>query len=236
MFAEMTIGEIASRLPASMPVFEKFHIDYCCAGTKSFSRACRECGAKPEEVVTEIQQAQASGLVEESVDWTTVPVADLINHIIRHHHWYTWAELPRLEQQLGKLLQSFHPEYPNSLLLLSGVFRGLRQELEDHMMKEQTQVFPLMTALEASSRTVSQENRSLLRSAIAGLVHEHELSWQALKEMQEITRAVAGDIGKSRDGGLLLEALQEFERDLHVHIHLENNILFPRVHKQMQTC
>ena len=232
--AQMTVGEIASHVPASLRVFERFHIEYCCNGSKSLLRACRESGVAADEVLSEIEEARTTEAEEEPTDWTEAPTSELIDHIVRQHHWYTWAELPRLEQLLGKLLQSYHPEYPEALLLVSGVFRGLRGELEQHMIKEQTQLFPAIAEIENAEKlgiSVPQPSLALVDRAICGLLHEHELSGQALKEIRQVTREFH-DSKSSRGAYLaLLEELQHFEEDLHIHIHLESNILFPRVRK-----
>lgn len=232
--AQMTVGEIASHVPASLRVFERFNIDYCCGGGKSLLRACRESGVAADKVLSEIEEAQSTSPEDERIDWTEVPISDLIDHILRQHHWYAWAELPRLDHLLARLLQSYHPEYPEQLLLVSGVFRGLRGELEHHMMQEQTQVFPAITEMEKveqSGIVPPIASLRLLDRAIGSLLHEHELSGQALKEIRQVTRDFH-DSKSSRGAYVaLIDELEHFEEDVHVHIHLESNILFPRARK-----
>lgn len=231
---QMTVGEIASHVPASLRVFERFHIDYSCGGTKSLARACRDSGVAAEQVLSEIKEAQSASFEEERIDWTELPIPELIDHIVKQHHWYTWAQLPRLEQLLGKLLQSYHPEYPEQLLLLAGVFRGLRGELEQHMTKEQTQLFPAIAQLdeaEVSGTPPARGSLRLVEQAIAGLLHEHELSGQALKEIRQVAHDFHDSNSERGAYRALLEELDQFEQDVHIHIHLESNILFPRAQK-----
>jgi regulator of cell morphogenesis and NO signaling len=236
--AQMTIGEIAAHIPASVTVFEKFNIDYSCAGNKSLARACRESGLAAEQILLQITEAQSSSLEDERVDWTELPLVELIDHIVKQHHWYTWAQLPRLDHILAKLLQSYHPNYPESLLVLSGVFRGLRGELEQHMIAEQTQLFPVIGELAKAAETgtsLDAPRLKLLDETITALLHEHELSGQALKEIREVTRTFNDEHSSRGAYRALVDELEKFEEDLHVHIHLESNILFPRARKLIQT-
>jgi regulator of cell morphogenesis and NO signaling len=229
--AQMTVGEIASHVPSSLRVFERFQIDYSCGGSKTLVRACRDSGVAADQVLSEIEQACSAATEDQGVDWTEVPTSELIDHIVRQHHWYTWAELPRIEQLIGKLLQSCHPEYPEPLLLLSGVFRGLRGELEHHMTHEQTHVFPAIVEIEktaALGNPPASESLRLLNHAIGALLHEHELSGQALKEMRQFAREFQGSKNSRGAYALLLDELGRFEEDVHIHIHLESNILYPR--------
>lgn len=236
---QMSVGEIASHVPASLTVFEKFDIDYSCGGNKTLARACRESGVAAERVLSEIEEAQSARVGDDQVDWTELPIIDLVDHIVKQHHWYTWAQLPRLEQLLGKLLQTYHPEYPESLLLLAGVFRGLRGELEQHMTKEQTQLFPAIVELAKADEAGNSPPRPALRlldQAITMLLHEHELSGQAVKEMRQVTRQYHDEHCSRGAYRVLLEELEQFEEDLHIHIHLESNILFPRARKLLEKC
>src|SRR5262245_7701165 len=127
-----TIGEIARENPSSVRVFEKHKIDFCCGGKVSFAEACQARGIAPADLQAELDQA-AAGRPDAGRDWTSAPLALLIDHIVGTHHVYLRSELPRMQAWLDKVLAAHGEKHGEALAPLGRVFTGLREELESHM-------------------------------------------------------------------------------------------------------
>ncbi len=227
---ERTIGEIAAEMPYSVRVFEKYDIDYCCGGKVSLAEACAERGLAPEQLIGELGTAAgpANGA---STDWQNAHLDSLIDHILTRHHAYLKTELPRLSGMLRKVAEAHGARHGDSLVPLGATFEALKDELESHLMKEEMVLFPLMRRLEAASEAGAAPAPShcgSIANPIRVMEHEHDSAGRALEQM----RAVTGDYAAPEDAcntyRALFGGLKELEADLHQHIHLENNILFPR--------
>ena len=220
---DKTVGEIAAANPSAARVFEKHGIDYCCGGGRPFEAACREKGLSAEQILAEVEEAEPAGTAR---DWTTAPLAELADHIVNTHHVYLRNTLPALDQRLVKVIAAHGPNHGDSLLPLQGTFQGVVEELTAHMMKEEMILFPLIKRIEAG---LPGSHCGSVNNPIRVMEYEHDSAANALREMRRVT----GDYSLPHDAcntyRALFEGLQELETDLHLHIHLENNILFPRV-------
>jgi regulator of cell morphogenesis and NO signaling len=220
-----TIGEIARENPASVRVFEKYSIDYCCGGKISFAEACQARGILPEDLQDELDEVTAArpGLDR---DWTTAPLGLLIDHIVGTHHAYLKSGLPRLQGWLDKVLAAHGATHGETLMPLARVFAGLRAEMEAHMGKEEMVLFPMIKGMESGGQSAS--HCGSINNPIRVMEHEHDSAGRALEAIRRIT----GNYTPPQDGcntyRALFHGLLELEADLHQHIHLENNILFPR--------
>lgn len=225
-----TISEIAAQSLGAVRVFEKHGIDYCCGGKRPVAEACEELGLDAGAVTAELEQALAGRPADER-DWNQVPLRELINHIIGKHHEYLKLELPRLNQRLQKVMRVYGEQDQATLGALPALFNGLSDELSMHMHKEEAILFPYIDRLESAKRTGEMTPPSpfgSIANPIAMMEHEHDNAGAALKGMRETTRDYAVPGYACVTYRSLLEGLRELEEDLHLHIHLENNILFPR--------
>jgi regulator of cell morphogenesis and NO signaling len=227
-----TVRELAIEIPNATRTFEKLGIDYCCGGSRSLSDACSHAHVPLEQVVTELEQGfdfkpGAKSAEQEVANGTLV---QLVEHIVGTHHVYVKQELPRLQQLLKKVVAvhgGVHPE----LARIQQVFQGLSAELSSHMMKEEHILFPYIVALE---NAVSNGRPKPLPAfgTVSNPVHmmelEHDSAGGALKEISALSSNYGPPEGACFSYRTLYAALKEFETDLHQHIHLENNILFPR--------
>ena len=225
-----TVAEIAASSLAAVRVFEKFGIDYCCGGKHPLGEACRALGQDPEVVRRELSAALTGGFTEER-DWTTVPARDLVQHIIETHHGYLRREFPGIQARLDKVYRVYNERYGPTLLGLPEVYADLRAELDGHMWKEEMVLFPSIVA----SEEATQQGLPLPRAPFGSVSNpiqmmeaEHESAGQALARIREITKGYALPEHACVTYRALMSSLDELERDLHMHIHLENNILFPR--------
>ena len=227
--AARTVRELALEVPNATRVFEKMGIDYCCGGGKSLEDACGAAHIAVNEV---LKKLESSAVPDTATDynWGTASLTDLIAHIVRKHHTYTRDEIVRLQPLLEKVC-SVHGKNHPELLGIHQTFKGLAQELTMHLMKEEQVLFPYIERMEEAAL----ENGPVLPAAFGTVQHpvrmmmqEHDSAGGALRQMRADSRNYAAPDDACISFKTLYGALQEFETDLHQHIHLENNILFPR--------
>ncbi|MGC2354488.1 MAG: iron-sulfur cluster repair di-iron protein [Candidatus Acidiferrum sp.] len=229
--AEKTVRELALENPAATRVFEKLGIDYCCGGDKSLDEACRTANLPIEKVLDSLEMTEQSArAVGKDRDWPTELLSDLIAHITSTHHKYTREELARLGPLFDKVCSVHgknHPELPQ----IRAGFQGLAQELTMHMMKEEMVLFPYIVRMEESviqREPVLPPPFGSVQNPISMMEHEHDSAGSALRAMREASAGYMPPADACISFQTLYKALAGFEADLHQHIHLENNILFPR--------
>ncbi len=216
---ERTLGEIAAGNPGAVRVFEKHQLDYCCGGDRPIEQACREKGLSVKQLLREVEQAAAT---EPPQDWTGRSLAELIDHIVSTHHAYLKAELPALEARIAKVLEAHGAAHSSSLVPLGHTFADMKAELSAHMMKEEMILFPLIKQMEAGTHYGS------VSAPIRVMEYEHDSAATALREMRRLTSDYSLPPDACHTYRALFGGLRALEIDLHLHIHLENNILFPR--------
>lgn len=225
-----TISDIASASLGAVRVFEKYGIDYCCGGKRPVADACLELGLESSAVLGELEQA-IKGAPADGTDWTRAPLRDLIRHILTTHHYYLKVELPQLRLRLQKVIRVYGTQDHESLAPLPDLLRGLTSELDMHMHKEEVILFPFIERCEAAVHAGSPIPPSpfgSLANPIAMMESEHESAGSALRAMRSATNGYEVPSYACITYRSMLEGLRELEQDLHLHIHLENNILFPR--------
>ncbi len=213
---ERTVGQIAAEMPGSVRIFEKYGIDYCCGGRISLAAACAGRSIAPTRLIEELDAALAPA-PDASPDWQTASLAALIDHILTRHHAWLKTEMPRLSRLLQKVTAAHGAAHGDSLVPLGQTFEALRQELDAHLMKEEMILFPM---IRAGVRSVG--------NPINVMEHEHDSAGRALETMRAVTANYTLPAEACNSYRALFAGLQELEADLHQHIHLENNILFPR--------
>jgi regulator of cell morphogenesis and NO signaling len=230
--AQQTVREVALNIPAATRVFERLGIDYCCGGGKSLEQACGAAHLQVQKVVELLCSAEASAEARQSPaarDWTTALLADLIDHIKYTHHAYTRDEIARLGPLFAKVCRA-HGEKHAELDEIRSNFESLSQELTTHMMKEEFVLFPYIERLEeagmAGERVVPAPFGSV-ENPVAMMQHDHETAGSLLRSMRSLSDNYNPPEQACASYKALYAALAELERDLHQHIHLENNILFP---------
>lgn len=228
-----TVAEMAANSLAAVRVFEKLGIDYCCGGKRPLAEACREKGFDARAVEWELEAA-TEGTPEAGANWNTASLGELIRHIIGTHHEYLRRELPAIQMRLDKVYRVYNERYGPTLPGLPEVFAALRAELEMHTRKEEMILFPAIAAYEAAERS-GQPLPVAPFGTVANPIHmmeaEHDSAGRALTEIRKITSDFQLPEYACVTYRALMSGLQELERDLHIHIHLENNILFPRAQK-----
>lgn len=229
--AAKTVRELALEFPNATRVFEKLGIDYCCGGNKSLEEACAATQLSADEILNSLEQdEQSSRANQKGRNWQAAPLADLIAHINSTHHKYTREEIARLGPLFEKVC-SVHGKNHPELEQIRALFRGLAQELTTHMMKEEMVLFPYIVRMEEAviqKEPVLPPPFGSVQNPVAMMVHEHDSAGDALRSMRQASAGYTPPGDACISFQTLYRALAEFEADLHQHIHLENNILFPR--------
>jgi regulator of cell morphogenesis and NO signaling len=222
---EATISEIAANSLAAVRVFERLGIDYCCGGKRPLADACLEKGLDVGAVEAELESAGKPEASER--DWNTAPLSELIDHIVRTHHDYLKRELGPLAARIEKVHRVYNERYGETLTGLPETFAALRSELELHLQKEEIILFPAIKSFEPGAGRPHTCFASVAQP-IRMMEAEHDSAGSALERIHEITSNYSIPDYACITYKSMIAGLQELERDLHVHIHLENNILFPR--------
>jgi regulator of cell morphogenesis and NO signaling len=229
--ARKTVRELAIGNPNATRIFEKMKIDYCCGGNKSLEEACATAGVEVAELERLFAQAtESEASLNGLLDFQNLSLTDLIGHILAKHHVYTKEEMARLQPLIAKVI-SAHGENHPELGQIGDVFQQVCADLTPHMAKEENVLFPYLEELEAAllqNRPAPFAPFGTVKNPVRMMMMEHDTVGDLLREL----RALSSDYAVPADGCIsyqtLYQALEVFEKDLHQHIHLENNVLFPR--------
>lgn len=226
-----TVGQLASALPGATRVFEQFGIDYCCGGQRTLSEACQLKHLAVERVIHSLAEAEASRVQgSEERDWHSEMLTTLAAYIVDTHHFFTKQESTRLENLIAKVCQAHGDRHPE-LLKVQALFQELKQDLLPHMLKEEQVLFPYVARLEEANyfgEPTPQPFFGTVNNPVQMMMAEHDRAGELLRALRELTSDYADPGNACASYRALYRALPEFEADLHQHIHLENNILFPR--------
>jgi regulator of cell morphogenesis and NO signaling len=225
---QSTLRSIALEQPATIRIFERYNLDYCCGGNRPLAEACAQKGIDAEAVLTALNEATAN--VETAAqDFTQATSTELIRHIVSTHHAYVRSELPRLLPMAERCATKHGPAHPE-ILRVDQLLCVLADELTFHLNKEERILFPYIEALELNSKgqgPVPHACFATVESPIQAMVNEHEAAGALLEEMRAATTGFTPPAGTCPTLAGLYHGLEAFERDLHRHVHLENNLLFP---------
>lgn len=225
-----TVREIAINNPATVRVFERLGIDYCCAGKRPLEEACDRAKVPVDALVEELNQLTATSVTPDERQWTEAALTDLAAHIGKCHHRYVCEETPRLEALLHKVVGR-HGEAHPELKAIQENFLALSHELFVHMMKEERVLFPFVEKMEMAAQSGGQLPVGCFASVefpISRMLADHDDAGALAAKIRELSAGYVPPEGACPSYRALYHGLEEFERDLHVHVHLENNILFPR--------
>ena len=220
------IGEIVNAFPKAADIFKDYKIDFCCGGHRPLSEAIEEQKVNEAELIEKLNSVYESyeiGLKDKN--FAEAETDEIIEQILNKHHAYLWSELPNIGKLSTTILRvhgSHHPE----LSKVHRLFNTLKMELEDHLTKEETIQYPAIKKYEESK---SLDDLYKAVDIIDDLETEHTGAGDILKELRVVTNdySIPEDVCQTFE--LTYKKLQELEEDLFQHIHLENNILFPRL-------
>ncbi|HLX62724.1 MAG TPA: iron-sulfur cluster repair di-iron protein [Planctomycetota bacterium] len=225
-----TVGEIVAANPNSARFFEKLGIDFCCGGKVPLDAACAEKKIDPNTLLKQIEAGGFKNSGEDAKDWLHAPISELCAHIEQTHHAYLKTELPRLAGMAEKVAR-VHGEHNPKLIKLHAIFDAFRAELEQHMFKEEMILFPLCRALE-QAQVMPPCHCGSVRNPISVMEQEHSHAGDAMEKFRELTDNYTAPDWACGTYRVLLKGLEDLEKDMHLHVHKENNILFPRAVKR----
>lgn len=215
--SETTVGSVATEHPLATRVFARHGIDFCCGGGKPLSEACEAQGVDTNVVLAELTK-ELSDSTESETRWDEAPLTDLIDHIVNTYHGSLREELPRLEAMARKVNQVHGEKDPERLQGILDTLLALKSELTLHMRKEEEILFPMIAAGQGAAAM----------GPVSVMEAEHADAGNMLRRLSELTNQYTAPEGACNTWRALWAGLEDLERELHTHIHLENNILFPR--------
>ena len=224
------VADFVVENPGAARVFERFQIDYCCGGRRSLAEACSRASAPVFEVARELENCVARAHSSANTNHADGSLTDLARHIVERHHVYLRRELPRLSGLLSKVVAA-HANAHGELHEIARVFAALETELLSHMLKEERVLFPIVASLEKAAASGSPRptfHCGGVENPISVMEDEHRSAGDALARLRWLTSDFQPPDDACPTYVALLAGLAELESDLHEHIHLENNILFPR--------
>jgi regulator of cell morphogenesis and NO signaling len=222
---QTTIAEIASSVPSSVRIFQRHGIDFCCGGKRPIGVVCQEQGLSYNEIVQLIQMSNAQP-EPDARDWSQASLTELVAHILTTYHEPLRQELPRLEAMAAKVAR-VHGENAPYMIRVNAIVAELADELRSHMQKEEIVLFPAVEAIESRAAQPAMP----LSAPIAVMEDEHDHAGALLAELRKITSGYVMPEWGCGTFQALYHGLAELEAAMHVHIHLENNLLFPRALK-----
>ncbi len=210
------VGALAAQVSGAASVFHRYGIDFCCAGARTLADACELAGVESEAVVRDI--TEASGVEDDATGWDERTNDELIDHILTRYHRPLDEQLPQLDGWAQKVFRVHGDKDPQKLSALTDAVALLRAELEAHMLKEEEILFPWIRAGRGAAAG----------APVAVMIREHEDAGKLLDEIVELTDGFQPPRGACATWRALWLGLEVLNSDLRRHIHLENNILFPR--------
>jgi len=231
-----TVREFAIETPQTIPVFEKLGIDYCCGGNRPLDEACAAAGLNLDQVLKRLEGAVTTPARPSDRELRSGSLAELIAHIVGRHHVFVRTQAPEIESLIEKVYTKHGANHPE-LEKIRNVFHDLGQELMMHLMKEESVLFPYIARMEESvfeKEPILPPPFGAVANPVRMMEHEHDNAGIALRVMREASQNFTPPADACTSFRALYTALANFEKDMHQHIHLENNVLFPRA-VQMET-
>lgn len=227
---QQTVRDLVRSNPAAVGVLESFGIDYCCGGNKSLSEACRVASLPLDAIVEQLEEALRLPPIQEDCHWLTCPLTELADHIVETHHEYSRKQLPVLTALAAKVNMRHGANKPE-LARLQELVDALAQELTSHMIKEEQVLFPIFRRIQANGDAGYGMDLAIaegLLHPIRRMMEEHDDAGELLRAIRSVTNVFQPPNGACTSFQTLYAGLKQHEEDLHRHVHLENNILFPR--------
>lgn len=215
MTSQTTLGQLVASHPQAARVLHRHRMDFCCGGERSVQEACDGAGLEPRVLLEEIEQEPPRD--ETSAHWVDAPLNDLIRHIIARYHEPLRQELPRLVA-LARKVEEAHADEPGCPRGLASLLRNVMAGVESHLAKEEQILFP----------SIQAGRGPLAGMPVRAMMLEHEDHGRNLRRIRELTEDLSLPPHPCQAWVELYRALGTFETELMDHIHLENNILFPR--------
>jgi regulator of cell morphogenesis and NO signaling len=231
---DILVADLAANHPATVAVFQRHQLNFCCGGKVSLSDACQLSGLDPSGLLAELDAAM-SETPADTADWQSASLTELAAHIQAHYHQPLRDELPRLGELLARVVARHGASHADAILPLRDHFQRLAEAMLEQMRQEDDVLFPALVQLETTVDRTDVHQRDWLEQQLLTMELEHASANAALAAMRAVTRDYALPDGACPTFRGLYYGLEHLERDLHLHVHLENNILFPRAVGRLRT-
>ncbi|MCF6094296.1 iron-sulfur cluster repair di-iron protein [Microaerobacter geothermalis] len=220
------IGDIVTQVPKTADIFKEYRIDFCCGGNRPLGEVIDEMNLNEGELMQQLNQIliERSTANENIKNWGEAGYGELIDYVVNKHHAYLNKELPSISQLTAKILRVHGSKHPE-LSQVYQLFHKLKMEMEQHMIREEVDAFPLIKQYEKNKSSLQLDK--IIRM-IKKLESEHDDAGNLLKELRKGTKDYQLPDDACMSYQLTYQKLEELENDLFQHVHLENNILFPR--------
>ena len=230
--AYKTLAQIVISNHRASYILEKYNLDFCCKGKRTLQQACDENNLPVDQLVAEIENTGLVKLSSPQVDFTKLSLAQLSEYIIQTHHSYVKKELPIIMGYLQKVLAKYGERYPE-IFKVFALFAAIKEEMEYQMQREENVLFPRIREIE---RIINEGkeiviNNSYLMAHVSLMQQEHDHTVSMISEIKQLTGSYNPPPDACTSFRLSYACLEAFELDLHHHLHLENNILFPKALK-----
>lgn len=223
------IGEVVAKDYRSAAVFQAYGIDFCCKGGRSIAEACEHKNIEPAELIEALQKSTTQA-EDRSADYNSWPLDLLADYIEKKHHRYVESRIPEIMQFLNKVV-SVHGERHPELEEIAQLFHDSAGVLTTHMKKEEFILFPFirkMVKQKSAGEPIAAPPFGTIQNPIAMMNQEHDGEGERFRRIETLANHYAPPADACNTYRVTLAMLKEFEEDLHLHIHLENNILFPK--------
>jgi regulator of cell morphogenesis and NO signaling len=236
---EHTIGSIAAQDYRAADVFEQAGIDFCCKGDRSIAAACKEKKIPVEKLISRLQQAVEAPDDKERpvINYPSWPLDLLADYIEKKHHRYVSSQIPIIKSFLEKIIQVHGASHPE-LSAIKKQFDACAGELTSHMKKEELLLFPFIRKMVEATQTGTKNATpafGTVQNPIRMMMHEHDTEGERFRRIKELSGGYTMPEDACNTYKVAFASLHAFEEDLHLHIHLENNILFPQSMKLEQS-
>ncbi|MBT7358203.1 MAG: iron-sulfur cluster repair di-iron protein [Candidatus Marinimicrobia bacterium] len=218
---EKTVGEIVSDDIRTATVFKKHGLDFCCGGGEKLETACQKKGADLEAIVADLELVLSDE--KSSDDFQAMPLNKLVDHIFNAHHQFIYENGPVTAEFINKVARVHGERHPETVEVAK-LFNDLMQDLHQHMMKEERILFPYIKQMVQDSFS----NGAFVNGPISVMMAEHDTAGEILKKMNALTSGYEPPVDGCNTYRAAYANIQALEDDIHLHIHLENNILFPK--------
>ncbi len=225
-----SLAQIVNSDHRAASVFEKYDLDFCCKGKQSLQEACIEKQIPISQIASELNNLSEKNETKNLIDFENLSLSALVDYIIQTHHAYVKKELPQILSYLEKV-NSKHSIHHPELTKIFQLFAAVKEGMEGHMKKEEQILFPRIKELEKQIQDEPERfgvNITYLESPITVMEQEHDHVGSLLYEIRMLTDNYTPPDDACTTYKLCFDALKAFELDLHQHVHLENNILFPK--------
>ncbi|MEP7237131.1 MAG: iron-sulfur cluster repair di-iron protein [Ferruginibacter sp.] len=230
--AEQTLASIVTNNHFTVPVLEKYNLDFCCKGKRTLTDACMEKGLSVEKISGELENALTA--LQNNMPFTEMTAEQLVSYILIHHHFYVKQSMPTILGHLEKVAAKHGDRFPYMIEVLN-LFKEINAEMTLHMHKEEMILFPRIK--EIAALLDDHQHRNVVAGYIAAPIQvmeqEHDHAGNILYQIRELTNNYTPQAQACTTFLVSLAELKEFEEDLHRHVHLENNILFPLAEKML---